>query len=276
MKDYQTSQIELHSGIHTYCDIGDSDRALLLLHGFSFRQGMYPLIDALKANFRVIVPDLPFSTRYEFRKSHSLENYVDYLLEFVQKVGLKNASIFGNSVGGTLGLMCCMESPLQFDRLVVRCPLWSSKQLPTYMQFKPLVDLHAYLSQNRFFALKMLAIFYGMSARMSPVDGNEDNKYAAAKSHSPIPYREDQINPVVLSSFLGNLIQVEIESRLSSIPNKTLILWGELDKFIQSMWGVHLNQLLPESQFIVMAREYHNIVTSRPGILAKVISEFVA
>jgi pimeloyl-ACP methyl ester carboxylesterase len=275
MKNYQTSQIELRSGIHTYCDVGDADRTLLLLHGFSFRQGMYPLMDALKSDYRVILPDLPFSTRNDFRKPHSLENYVDYLLDFVKEVGLKNVSIFGNSVGGTLGLMCCLESPQQFDRLVVRCPLWSSKQLPNYMQSKLLVDLHGYLSWNRFLALKMVDIFYRMSARMSPVDGNQADHYAADKSQSPIPYTEGRIDPVLLSSFLGQLVQVEIGDRLSSISNRTLILWGELDKFIQSRWGEYLNQRLPASQFMEMAGEYHNIATSKPGTLAKIISEFV-
>jgi pimeloyl-ACP methyl ester carboxylesterase len=168
-----------------------------------------------------------------------------------------------------------MANPGQFDRLVVRCPLWSSKQLPNYMQFKPLVGLHGYLSRSRFLSLKLLEMFYRVSARMSPVDGNKSNNYDGDEPESPIPYKEDQINPVVMSSFLGRLVQVEIESRLSSIPNKTLILWGELDKFIRSSWGNYLNQLLPDSRYVELAGEYHNIATSGPKAIAKIISEFL-
>jgi pimeloyl-ACP methyl ester carboxylesterase len=275
MKDYPTSQIELNSGVHTYCDIGTADRTMLLLHGFALQQGMYPVAKALLPDFRVVIPDLPFATKQDFHSTHSLENYTVSLLEFVKSLELKNVSIFGNSVGGTLGLMCCIEQPQQFYRLVVRCPLWSRKQLPTYMQYKPLIRLHGYLSRNRFIALKLLKIFYSMSARMSPMDGTKAITNAANRTRSHIPYKENQIYPVVLSSFLGHLVQVELESQLSAISNKTLILWGELDRFIQSSWGNYLNQHLPESQFMEMVGEYHNIATSRPRVLAKIISEFV-
>src|SRR5210317_1364859 len=99
-----TKKIKLNSGVHTYCDSGDSDHSLLLLHGFSFRPGLYPLLKALSLDFRVVIPDLPFSTRNDFRFGHNVQNYVDYLLEFIDALGLENISIFGNSVGGTLGM----------------------------------------------------------------------------------------------------------------------------------------------------------------------------
>lgn len=269
---FQTSQIELSSGVHTYCDAGNGDRTILLLHGFAFRQGMYPLVEALIPDFRAVILDLPFSTKHDFQPAHSLENYTISLLELVQKLKLENVSIFGNSVGGTLGLMCCMKSPQLFDKLVVRCPLWSKVQLPAYLQIKSIIALHAYLSKNKFLARKMLSIFYHLSARMSPVEGDLVGEY---ESQSPIPYGDDQIDPVVLSRFLGKLVQVELEDRLASISNETLVVWGEQDTFIRSAWGAKLNQLLPISQCIEMPGEYHNIATINPRTLAKVISNFV-
>ena len=58
--DHKTQLIELDSGVTSYCEAGKSDQTLLLLHRFSFRQGMYPLMDSLKSNFHVVIPDLPF------------------------------------------------------------------------------------------------------------------------------------------------------------------------------------------------------------------------
>ena len=272
----QIRQIELRTGVHTYCDLGDSDRTLLLLHGFSFRQGLYPLMEALQPGFRVIAPDLPFVTNQKFRNEHTLENYVDLLMEFVQILDLKDVSIFGNSVGGTLGLMCCMVNPLRFDKLIVRCPLWSSKQLPSYLRIKPLVNLHGYLSESKFFALKMLALFYRMSARMSPTEGNPITEKNANRLQSLVPYKDDQIDPVVLSRFLGHLIQVEIENQMSTVQNSTLILWGKQDMFISSEWAGRLNQLLPVSKSMSLVGEYHNIATTDPKILATIIDGFVS
>ena len=269
---YQTGQIELSSGLHTYCDLGNGDRTMLLLHGFAFRQGMYPLAEALLPDFRVVIPDLPFSTNHNFLRAHNLENYAEFLREFVQKLKLENVSIFGNSVGGTLGLMCCIKKPEQFDRLIIRCPLWSQEQLPDYLQIKSLLALHKLLTRNRFYALNALRLFYRISARMSPMEkkpGRENNQ-------SPLPYTDDQIDPVVLSKFLGNLVQVKIEdAQLNSIPNETLVLWGELDTFISSEWGANLNQILPNSRFVSAVGEYHNIATVDTKVLTNMISEFV-
>ena len=107
---------------------------------------------------------------------------------------------------------------------------------------------------------------------MSPVEGDLAQKNEAQSS---IPYREDQIDPVVLSRFLGHLVQVEIKDRLASVANETLVLWGERDTFIPSEWGTKLDWLLPNSQYMEMPGEYHNIATVHPKTLAKVISEFV-
>jgi len=265
-QDALTKKIELSSGTHTYCDVGKGDRTLLLLHGFAFRQGMYPLMGILKADCRVVVPDLPFSTILAFYARHTLESYVGFLLELVQAMGLKNVSIFGNSVGGTLALMCGVKRPERFERLIVRCPLWSRKQLPNYLQVKALVNLHTFLSGNRLYARGAASLSYNISTRISPV--------ARQTNASSIPYQDGQVDPVVLSRFLGHLVQVEIEKALRFIPNKTLIIWGALDSFITSEWGRALNRILPDSRYVEMEEEYHNIATSNSKALAKQIFSF--
>ena len=116
--DHKTQLVDLDSGLISYCEAGNSDQTLLLLHGFSFRQGMYPLMDSLKSNFHVVIPDLPFSTNNNFHLSHSLDSYAAFLLDFVDHLGLEKVSIFGNSVGGTLGLLCCAAAPGRFDSIV--------------------------------------------------------------------------------------------------------------------------------------------------------------
>ena len=87
-----TRYIELASGKHTYCDIGNSDHTLLLLHGLSFRHGLYPLIEELAPGFRILALDLPFSDRHGFRNDHTLDHYVDFVLDFIDKLALKNLS----------------------------------------------------------------------------------------------------------------------------------------------------------------------------------------
>ena len=165
MLNLETRRIKTKTGIHTYCDIGNAERTFLLLHGFSFRQGLYPLAEILKSDFRVVIPDLPFSTKSNFIHEHTLDHYVDFLLAFIQELGLQEVSIFGNSVGGTLGLMCCMVDSGQLHKLVVRCPLWSYKQLPGYLQTMPLIKLHGSLSNLTSYARMILRISSNAQSR---------------------------------------------------------------------------------------------------------------
>lgn len=102
---------------------------------------------------------------------------------------------------------------------------------------------------------------------MSPVNGSSGQ-------NTP-PHKNGQADPVVLSRFLGHLTQVEYESQLHDILNRTLIIWGALDSFISSEWGKYLDQILPASKFLEMAGEYHNITTTDPTTLSETISKFV-
>ena len=262
-----TQEISLSTGKHTYCELGSGKRTLLLLHGFSFRPGLYPLALHLKEHFHVVMPDLPFTGKDHRFREHSLPQYVDFLLELVDTLALENVSIFGNSLGGTLALMCDIAAPQRFDSLILRSPLWSAAQLPWYLRIKPLVTAHVYLSMNRFYALRVLELFYKISARVSPVNG--------AEPQNIIPYDVDSISPRVLSKFLGRLLQVELEPSLSQVSAKSLIVWGEQDTFIPSQWGAALQGILPNADFLEMAGEYHNIATIDVNKLADEIISFL-
>jgi pimeloyl-ACP methyl ester carboxylesterase len=89
------------------------------------------------------------------------------------------------------------------------------------------------------------------------------------------PYQPDQINPVVFSSFLGHLPQIEITDQLNSISNETLVLWGEQDTLIPYSWGEQLAALLPKARFQVAAGEYHNLASIDTPALAATMIHFL-
>jgi pimeloyl-ACP methyl ester carboxylesterase len=131
----KTRTIDLSRSPLTYCDMGDSATSILLLHGLSFRPGLYPLIEHLLPNFRVIALDLPFYNRDHSAADHThIQSHVNLILEFITTLQLKGCAIFGNSLGGTLGLMCAHEDPTAFSQLILRAPLWTRSQLPTYLR----------------------------------------------------------------------------------------------------------------------------------------------
>jgi pimeloyl-ACP methyl ester carboxylesterase len=264
---FPEKNIQITTGEHLYTDLGNAEETLLLMHGFAFRPGLYPLAERLQSRFRVVIPDLPFASKNGSFPAHTLQSYVDFLLEFVHTLGLEKVSIFGNSLGGTLALLCDLAAPGRFKNLIVRSPLWSRRQLPWYLRIAPLTKAHAHFSRYEVYARWGLERFYQISARISSEIEKEGKRI--------VPYHSDEISPSVLSGFLAELPQVEFADKLKEIRAKTLIVWGEKDTFIPSHWGAHLESLLPNGCFLEMAGEYHNIATVNADGLAKEIISFV-
>lgn len=262
--------IDLPSGPLTYCDIGDSGPMILLLHGLSFRPGLYPLIEQLRPHFRVIALDLPFTRQNHDPSDPTPQRYVDRILEFLAALRLCKTAIFGNSLGGTLGLLCALRHPDIFSHLILRAPLWTRAQFPTYLRIKPLNAAHRWLSRLEPYANFALDTIYALSEKMSPQDEN---------AQAPISHRElfaqYQVNPTVLSAFLGNLLLVDLRDQLHRISNPTLVLWGQRDTLTPSIWGARLSRRLPDARFLEITAEYHNMATTDPQALADHITTFV-
>jgi pimeloyl-ACP methyl ester carboxylesterase len=262
--------LQLPSGTLTYCDIGDSEATIILLHGLSFRPGLYPLIEHLLPHFRVIALDLPFTNAHRFPGGPHPERYADLILAFIATLELQTPAFFGNSLGGTLGLLCAHRDPGAFSKLILRAPLWTQAQLPTYLRSTPLVTAHRWLSRTNVYARFALDMIYSLSEKMSPQYGNATTSI----SHRDLLIQY-QVNPTLLSTFLGYLVQVELRGLAASISTPTLVLWGQKDTLTPSIWGSRLSQCLPNAQFWETPGEYHNMATTNPKTLAADIAGFV-
>jgi len=108
-----------------YLDEGPRDgQVVLLMHGqpswsYLFRH-MIPLLT--NAGFRVIAPD-----NVGFGKSdkplnpvdHSYQMHIDVMSNFVEQLGLENATLFAQDWGGLIGLRVVAAKPDRFARIMI-------------------------------------------------------------------------------------------------------------------------------------------------------------
>ena len=108
-----------------YLDEGPKDAdPIILFHGeptwsYLFRE-MIPVFTA--AGHRVIVPDMVGfgkSDKFISKYDYSYKHHVDVMKELVIRLGLKNATHFGQDWGGMVGLRVVAELPDRFSRVVV-------------------------------------------------------------------------------------------------------------------------------------------------------------
>jgi haloalkane dehalogenase len=122
---YQPNYMQIGDYRIHYLDEGPPDAdPVLLIHGeptwsYLFRK-MIPILTA--AGHRVIAPDLVGFGRSDKpaeQSDYSYQLQVDTMLELVQRLGLENATFFGQDWGGLVGLRVVTAAPERFARVVV-------------------------------------------------------------------------------------------------------------------------------------------------------------
>lgn len=109
-----------------YLDEGPRDAActVLLMHGepswsFLYRK-MIPII--VEAGHRAVAPDLVGfgkSDKPAGRDDYTYNRHVDWMLAWLEKVGLKNITLFCQDWGSLIGLRLVGARPELFDRVIV-------------------------------------------------------------------------------------------------------------------------------------------------------------
>ena len=86
-----------------YIDEGSGD-AVLLLHGWGSNLKCFiSLINLLKSKYRVLALDYPgFGESDELKKSFSVDDYCDIVVDFLVKLDIKKVTLIGHSYGGRI------------------------------------------------------------------------------------------------------------------------------------------------------------------------------
>jgi pimeloyl-ACP methyl ester carboxylesterase len=208
-------------------DTGPRDApAVILLHGFgSSLETWEPWARRLSARYRVIRFDLPgFGlTGTDPTGDYTDERSMAVLAALMDQLGLRRASLIGNSLGGRIAWNFAARHGERVDRLILVSPdgfaspgfeYDKTPKTPLMMRLLP------YTLPNFMFRAN-LAAAYGHPKALT------DATLAR--------YRDMMLAPGVRPAILARLSQVRLEDpapRLAAIEAPTLLLWGEKDAMI--------------------------------------------
>jgi pimeloyl-ACP methyl ester carboxylesterase len=111
------AQIFIHKGSVDieWVKIGDGSKpALVFLHGFSDRkENFYFSAKNLSKNYDIIIPDLPGfgNSTSDPRLVYSLDNYDNWLGEFIEQNHMSRFHLVGNSLGGAIATKLAIKFP---------------------------------------------------------------------------------------------------------------------------------------------------------------------
>lgn len=209
---------------------------IVLIHGLGDRDEAWaPMIKRLKrAGFHVYAPDLMGYGRSPKPQDgdYSITGQTKYVYDFIQSLGLQKTDIGGWSMGGWIALKLALDHPELIDRVVVydsagtRFDLKDPKKL-----FEPQTTDD------------VQRLFSTMEPHAKPM---------------PMFVQRDLLRAIqgyqwTIDKNLSSMNESELlESRLPSLSEPLLVVWGADDGLIPLSVGQQMHQLVPNSELDIL------------------------
>lgn len=245
---------------------------LLLIHGlgassFSFRHNLLPL----GGKFRVLAPDLPahgFSPG-PLNGDYRLEALTRGLRDFLDRLGLRQVAVAGNSLGGSLALMLARDYPERVSALILLGPAVALTRVPWL-----------------FYPLRLP----GLGEVAAALLGSWTIRLALGLAY----HRRELITPEVVAgyarpfqglarrlAFRRFCLQLKIPPRpeigamLQKISKPAVLIWGQEDRILPVRQAAWVQDRLPRAQTFVLRDVGHAPQEEAPDAVNEIIIDFL-
>ena len=275
---FQPNYMDLNGlRMHYVDEPGDSGEVVLMLHGepswsFLYRK-MIPIVNA--AGHRVVAPDLigfGKSDKPIDRDAYTYQSHLDWLLNFIHKLNLKNITLFCQDWGGLLGLRLATEHADRFRRIVTANTFLPTGDTPAndaFMQWREFSQNHPKFNIGKVIEMANVApISPEVFAAYNAPFPDEDYKAGARQFPTLVPITPDDPAAQPNREAWGKLRQWD-KPFLTAFSDKDPIMSG-LDKLFQSM--------VPGAQgqkHTIIEGAGHFLQEERGEDLARIINQFI-
>ncbi len=265
--------------IHCYV-AGEDGEAVVLLHGGgtdSAWLSWQPVILALSTRFRVIAPDLPGYGKSDTpHVQYSLNYYIQFLHQFLERLELECVSLVGVSMGGGIGIGFALAYPQRVQRLVPVDSYGIQRQYPGGLWGYYLVRMEWLnrfswwlLGRNRNLVRSSLQqIFYDPNALPETLVNEVFEEVHRPKAG--MAFRSFQRFEV-----LRHGLRTVYLDRLSEIEAETLFIHGEKDRLVPVECAREAHAHLPGSRLEVIADCGHWPQREKPDEFNRILLDFL-
>ena len=256
-----------------HIDMGDGP-PIVLLHGlYSCAEAWLPVARKLSPHLRVIAMDLRNHGRSPHLPSHTYSDMALDVLYTLHHIGVERAHLLGHSMGGRVAMMLAQLHPQCVNQLVL------ADIGPQANPNSPIVRQRLQAHQRLLGALNKLEIdtlssFAQAEAAMEAAVPDSRLRRSMLKNLERLPSSgfRWRLNLPALMHHLPELVHgVSIEQ----LPNRVLLLRGELSNYVSDSDLHTFKQLCPDLQQAVLAGAGHWLHADSPHQLAAHTLRFV-
>lgn len=238
-----------------YSDEGEG-KILLLLHGWGDSlQTFNAITSLLKSDFRIVRVDLPGFGKSEMPKvAWNLDDYINFVAKFIQKVEIKPHTIVGHSFGGRITIKGTAFEKLKSDKIILIGSAGVAKRQTARNQFIKILtkigNLITYIPPLIFWREKIKRRLYKILGSDYYDTGNLKETYL-------------------------NIIKEELSSSAESIKKPTLLIWGRDDTETLLEEGKTLHGLITNSRLEIIDDCGHMVHQQNPEKVVELIRSFL-
>ena len=238
-----------------YTDQG-SGPVVMLLHGWGGSlHGFDLLVPNLVTNHRVIRLDLPgFGGTEAPSETWNLDDYINFVKSFVQKLDLKIDVLVGHSFGGRISIKGLASGGLTANKLILIGSAGLAKSQTLRNQIlkglTKIGNLVSYLPPLIFWRQQL-----------------KRKLYRAIGS--------DYLDAGVLKQTYLKIIAEDLSDVAPKVATPTLLIWGEKDVTTPLADGRRLATLIPHSQLEIIKDADHDVHQQKPNEVSELINKFL-
>ncbi len=243
--------------INYICE-GQGD-TVLLLHGWGSNITLFQsAIDLLKTKYRVIAMDMPgFGESDEPKEPWCVDDYTDFVLDFMKEFPCERISLLGHSFGGRVIIkLCSRELPFEIDKVI----LVDAAGVKPKKNLKQKIKQRIYKMTRWIFATRFVKKFFPDALEnLRKKNGSAD--YNAA---SPI-----------MRQTLVKVVNEDLQHLMPGVTAPTLLVWGTADDATPLSDAKIMEKLMPEAGLVTFEGAGHYSFLERRDQFLRVLASFM-
>ena len=185
----------------------------------------------------------------------SVEEYADWLNEYIRGKGYSDVVLVGHSFGGAIALMLALKHPRDLSGIII---IGSGARLRVHPMY--LATLEEAVRGNPRQWYQLLA---------------EDHRLTPEDHKREIIEKQRAIGPAVMLNDLLCCDKFDLMDRLQEINLPTLIICGELDTMTPVKHADYLGAGLANSRVEIIPQATHFVFAEKPEAVNKAIEDFM-
>jgi len=238
---------------------GGRGKPLLFLHGWNGDSNRYvDFIDFFsEKGYQIYVPDLPgFGSSDEPSKPWNLDDYVEFVTEFVEKLNIKDFVLLAHSFGGRVSIKLAAKKYPRIKKLILcsAAGIWHKKS------GRQKIMIVAAKCSKVILSLPLLNLLRPRIEKLA-------FRFFGYKDYF-------QANDIMRET-LKKIIAEDLFPLLKEIEVPTFIVWGERDMTTPVKDAYAMKATIKDSQLKIVERGDHGFPYKMPGVFNKLVYEFI-